>query len=117
MPERIWTCKIGAAESVPPGGDFPMREAIARAYRELTGSDPEFIFSGWGGELTEGERACVEDRLPDPNVIVAECRKTLDDTLAHMASAQSVADAAPSRPAGNPHTPTADMRQEPGTDA
>lgn len=61
-----WTCKIGEA----PGSfkDLPMREAIARAYEELTGQPPTFVFSGWGGELTEAERAVVEDRLPGPRV-------------------------------------------------
>lgn len=42
-----------------------MREAVARAYREITGRDPDFIFSGWGAELTEGECAVVENRLPN----------------------------------------------------
>ena len=89
----IWTCKIGRAGNKPSGADAPMRDAIAAAYRTLTGEEPDFIFSGWGGSLTEGELACVENRLPDPNVVVAECRKTLDDTLDHMAGAQAHADA------------------------
>ncbi|TVM31217.1 hypothetical protein DQK91_19095 [Oceanidesulfovibrio marinus] len=41
-----------------------MREAVADAYRDLTGSEPDFIFSGWGEELTEGERAAYENRTP-----------------------------------------------------
>jgi hypothetical protein len=41
-----------------------MRAAISRAYRELTGYEPDFIFSGWNAELDEPERAVVEDRLP-----------------------------------------------------
>lgn len=63
---KIWSCKIGevGAEKLPLGADGPMREAVGRAYREITGEDPRFIFSGWGAELTEGERAVVEDRLP-----------------------------------------------------
>lgn len=66
---KIWDCKIGECDDslLPPGADGPMREAVARAYREITGLEPGFIFSGWGGELTEGERAVVENRLPrDP---------------------------------------------------
>jgi len=59
---KIWTCKIGECGWIPPGADRPMRIAIARAYREITGHDPDFIFSGWGAELTEGERAVVTDR-------------------------------------------------------
>lgn len=92
MADRVWDCKVGYAGDLPPGSDLPMRDAIARAFRELTGEEPEFIFSGWAGELTEAERACVEDRLPDPDVIVAECRTTLDDTLERMASAEHAAD-------------------------
>ena len=64
--EHIWTCKIGGdVANFPHGGaDLPMRKAIAHAYRELTGCEPEFLFSGWGGTLTEPERAVVENRLP-----------------------------------------------------
>ena len=63
---KIWTCKIGEVDNtkVPPGGDLPMRIAITKAYIELTGVEPTFLFSGWGGELTELERAVVEDREP-----------------------------------------------------
>lgn len=60
----IWYCKIGAAEPLVNAADLPMREAVARAYREITGEDPSFLFSGWGAELTESERAVVEDRPP-----------------------------------------------------
>ena len=66
-PEIIWRCKIGGPGYLTGGGnDLPMRQAIARAYREITGFEPEFIFSGWGAELTEPERAVVEDREPAP---------------------------------------------------
>lgn len=65
----IWKCKIGEVESIHThsggGGDLVMRDAVAKAYRELTGQDPDFIFSGWGAELTEPERAVVENRLPN----------------------------------------------------
>lgn len=64
MAGKIWGCKIGEVASVPPGADAPMREAVERAYKELTGEEAVFNFSGWGEELTEGERAVVEDRLP-----------------------------------------------------
>lgn len=61
---KIWSCKIGETASIPDGADAPMRQAVVRAYREITGTEPEFIFSGWGAELTEPERAVVEDREP-----------------------------------------------------
>lgn len=41
-----------------------MRKAVARAYEELTGCRPLFIFSGWGGELSEARRAFLENRPP-----------------------------------------------------
>lgn len=67
--EVIWTCKIGGPGMLEGGGqDFPMRQAVERAYREIVGRHPEFNFSGWGGELDECERAVVEDRLPEPHV-------------------------------------------------
>lgn len=64
---KIWTCKIGECDDadLPSAADGPMREAVGRAYREITGRVPTFLFSGWGGELTEGERAVVENRLPE----------------------------------------------------
>jgi len=63
---KIWSCKIGEVNEalLPPGADCPMRDAIAEAYEKLTGQSPQFIFSGWGSELTEGERAVVENRMP-----------------------------------------------------
>ena len=59
---KIWTCKIGGitGQPLPYGADWPMRQALAQAYREITGRDAEFCFSGWGGELTESERAVIE---------------------------------------------------------
>jgi hypothetical protein len=63
--ENIWKCKIGGAvDALPLGADFPMRQAIRAAYREITGKEPDFLFSGWGAQLTEDERTVVEDRLP-----------------------------------------------------
>ena len=61
---KIWTCKIGEVDGVPSGADAPMRKAVVKAYKEITGVEPEFVLSGWGGELHENERAVVEDRLP-----------------------------------------------------
>ncbi len=58
---KIWSCKIGecAEDDVPHGADFPMRRAIRKAYQEITGKEPNFLFSGWGGELDEYEREVV----------------------------------------------------------
>jgi hypothetical protein len=65
MKEDIWFCKIGGIGCDLPGGaDAPMRNAIADAFREVTGVEAQFIFSGWGQELTESERAVVENRAP-----------------------------------------------------
>jgi hypothetical protein len=63
---KTWSCKIGEvdADRLPRGADYPMRRAIEAAYREITGQEPDFLFSGWGAELTEPERAVVENRLP-----------------------------------------------------
>lgn len=67
---KIWSCKIGELteeelhDAHPNPADPPMRAAIERAYRDVTGRDPQFIFSGWGAELEEIERAVVENREP-----------------------------------------------------
>jgi hypothetical protein len=66
---KIWYCKIGEIDAKNleqwNGADLPMRAAIERAYKDVTGEDAQFCFSGWGGELDEAERAAVEDRLPN----------------------------------------------------
>lgn len=61
---KTWTCKIGECDEalLPPGADYPMRLAVEKAYRELTGCTPTFCFSGWGGELTNVEREVVNDQ-------------------------------------------------------
>lgn len=62
---KTWCCKIGEADLRVENADLVMRKAVAEAYKAVTGVEPVFIFSGWGAELTEQERAVVEDRLPD----------------------------------------------------
>jgi hypothetical protein len=59
---KVWSCKIGFADGrrLPRAADGPMREAIAEAFRELTGHEPDFIFSGWGAELDDAEKRVIE---------------------------------------------------------
>lgn len=59
---KIWYCKIGQVnqDQLPKGSDFPMRQAIAKAYKEITGQECNFIFSGWGAELTEAEKDVID---------------------------------------------------------
>ena len=61
----MWSCKIGRIDNpnVPDGADLPMREAVARAYKELTGKEPNFIFSGWGSKLTETELEVIANQI------------------------------------------------------
>jgi hypothetical protein len=66
---EIWSCKIGGLNqdiSLPSGADSPMREAVRRAYKQLTGIEPQFIFSGWGAQLTDSERSVVLLLAPRP---------------------------------------------------
>jgi hypothetical protein len=56
---QIWKCKIGEVDFNQHGADWIMREAVRKAYVELTGVEPVFIFSGWGATLTEAERNVV----------------------------------------------------------
>ena len=62
---KCWTCAIGYADGaeLPDGADAPMREAVKRAFRELTGREPDFAFTGWGGELSETELEVVHERV------------------------------------------------------
>lgn len=65
--ERIWTCKIGAQlNGRLRVADRPMRLAVQEAFGEMLMTPEEFIVCGWGGSLTEIERASIEDRMPDP---------------------------------------------------
>ena len=64
--ERIWSCKIGGfTKRLPAGADGPMRAAVAKAFKEITGQNAEFCFSGWAAELTDAERDVVEFVDPD----------------------------------------------------
>ncbi len=83
----IWYCKIGETKGkLPMGSDAPMRMAVRKAYGEITGGEPSFIFSGWGAELTEPERAVVENRLPrmgyNADVLLAKLVDALDGSPA-----------------------------------
>jgi hypothetical protein len=65
-----WACKIGEVSraKLPHGVyDLPMREAVAQAYELLTGTRPDFIFSGWAARLSVSERAFL-DRCPPHKV-------------------------------------------------
>jgi NTP pyrophosphatase (non-canonical NTP hydrolase) len=56
-----WECKIGSINGVeiPSGGDFPMREAVEKAYFDLTGIHAQACFSGWGSVFTESEKKII----------------------------------------------------------
>lgn len=71
---KTWFCKIGETDgrSLPDGADAPMRKAVREAYFALTGEEDVFLFSGWGAELTEEERAVVENRDPRPRSPVTD---------------------------------------------
>lgn len=61
---RVWFCKIvvDASEHLPPGFDNVPRSAACAA---VEGHIPiRACLSGWGGSLTEGEMAVIEDRIP-----------------------------------------------------
>lgn len=67
MKERkIWGCKIGYADAfeLPPGSDNPMRKAIEKAFKDITGHESDFCLSGWGEILDEKELSVIEDRYP-----------------------------------------------------
>lgn len=62
----LWSCQVGEVPraSLPDGADGPMRNAVERAFKELTGFEPQYCFSGWGDRLTEVQRSVIEDRMP-----------------------------------------------------
>ena len=102
---KIWECKIGEVDSVAGCADYPMRQAVAAAYKAITGAEPVFIFSGWGASLTEYERAVVENRPPAPEKTVQEIMEfarhyaantfisaTLEDKIRRSLAAQATDD-------------------------
>ena len=71
----IWSCKIGliTTGNLPSGSDAPMRAAVEKAYKELTGHEADFCSSGWGAELTSGEaRSVIETFHAERNERVPE---------------------------------------------
>lgn len=51
----VWECAVGGRSPVivPSGGDFPMRQAVEKAFFDLTGQHPEMCYSGWGRKFTD----------------------------------------------------------------
>lgn len=48
--DNYWYALIGPArrKNIPDGGDFPMRQAVQRAFSETLGADAAVCSSGWG---------------------------------------------------------------------
>ena len=81
--ERIWTCTIGGpVGDLPRQPDFTMRRAVFDAFRNLTGVDAEYCFSGWGrGALSRVERAIVDNDPTVDEIDEAEAKKPIDMVL------------------------------------
>jgi hypothetical protein len=61
MSERIWQCTIGGeADELPYGADLPMRTAISKAFRRITGREPPF--SGYLGKVFVDKWDALESR-------------------------------------------------------
>jgi hypothetical protein len=65
---KLWGCKIGGLteeqwHALGAGADSPLREAVSRAYVELTGECCDFLFSGWDEKLDAVEAEVVIDEL------------------------------------------------------
>lgn len=79
---KIWQCRIGAPDIVVPReGDSPMRDGVEATFRKVVGHPAKFMFSGWGYELTEGELAVIENRLPDPAKVTREVPYFITDEM------------------------------------
>lgn len=63
----VWFCKmvIPADEETPDAFDRPPRQAVRRVIDDYGLTDIA-CFSGWGGTLTEGELACINNEMPPP---------------------------------------------------
>ena len=60
---KVWFCKIAvpADAELPRGFDWPPRTAACEAI-ENSGIEVVACFSGWGGKLSEGEIAVIENK-------------------------------------------------------
>ncbi len=60
--DAYWTCTVGPTDrgKLTVAADSPMREAIRRAFLEITGHEPEFLFSGWGQPPSESEQEYID---------------------------------------------------------
>lgn len=78
-PRPIWGCKVGTTEPLTfeTGADAPMRAEVHDAFTIVTGTPPEFIFSGWGEALDESELAVVENREPSAQRCLVEAADQL----------------------------------------
>lgn len=83
---KMWSCQIGEIDDsrLPDEAESTMRAAVAVAYENLIGRDADFIFSGWGHQLGEAERAVVENRLPNPYKLRDELRERLKPIQAEI---------------------------------
>lgn len=62
---KIWTCKIVLPDDaeLPWGADQPPRRAVIEAVAQMTKSPQLACFSGWGGELSDGEAKYLDHKL------------------------------------------------------
>lgn len=59
----IWECKIGLKPGtkvhLKGGVDLPMCIAVEKAFKEITGLECDFNFSGWGAELDQYQKQVI----------------------------------------------------------
>ena len=78
--DNVWQCRIGGNAHLPSGSDGPMREAVSRAFREVTGQEPRAAFTGWGERWTPAERHCLAPgRYPAPDATTRDGAKVLEE--------------------------------------
>ena len=77
----IWGCRIGAEldwETLPREAEETMRQAVMKAFRELTGENPYFCFSGWGAELDPRQQRLIDRRLELDKQVQEQREKLID---------------------------------------
>ena len=62
--KHIWTCTVvGESDMIDVAADAPMREAVESAFLKVTGVEPKYTFSGFGGKLTITQECVIEGRM------------------------------------------------------
>lgn len=79
---QYWNCIIGpTTKKLPVGSDAPLRNAIEKAFTDLTKHDDEVCYSGWG--VNEEEKNLMLYIRDNKNRLISEVESIEDKIKAN----------------------------------